>query len=133
MRIRRRAKLTQSEIESLKADLRQRQQLRTVMGENSHDVLSLEFNCNPRTIMRVEKRGPVSSPYTKLDEETMRLLFRRRQVYWQARELHDKHFSRKVILERYNISQETLLRWMHVMQDERRQVDEDFREDRRAA
>jgi len=126
-RPRRRSKLTEQEIESLKADIIQRQQLRGVMSENGYEVLSLEFNVNQRTIMRLDQRGPVVAPHAKLPQSEMNAIYRRRQIYWQARKLHDEQFSRKVILERYRVSQKTFVRWMHVAQDEQREINQEVR------
>lgn len=129
MRIRpkRRARLTPQESESLKKDIEQREQLRSVMSANSLDVLGLEYNVSTLTIIRLDRRGPVETPHTKLPKEVMEAIYARRRIYWKARELHDAQFSRKVIMERFNISSETFLRWLHVLQQEQRQVNQELR------
>lgn len=118
---RRCARLTQDEIDRLLPDLQQRQILRSVMAENSLEVLSMEFCVAAKTIIRIDQRNGKRAQRQKLPLETMRAIYRRRRVYWSARQIHDDHYSKKQIMSRYNISSETFLRWLQVMQDKQSQ------------
>ncbi|MDX1559056.1 MAG: hypothetical protein R3193_09135, partial [Marinobacter sp.] len=89
--------------------------------------LVMEFGVSLKAIQRIDRRGAVFNRYNRLEYETVQALHRRRQLYWQARDLHDKHFSRKVIAERYDIDMTTIKRYAQVMQDEQRQVNQELR------
>lgn len=104
--------LRPDEVEALHTDIRERLRLRTILAENSCEVLELELGVSVTTIRRIEKPGYETSRLTLISMELLAEVARRRKAYWLAREVYEDKYSTGQLMERYGISRRTL--WNHV-------------------
>ncbi|HAC30667.1 MAG TPA: hypothetical protein DCF82_23115 [Marinobacter hydrocarbonoclasticus] len=109
--IRKRHHLKAHERAAIDADLIKRKELRRRMAENAAEIVTLEVGVSARTIRKVDSLmevGPAIFPRT--DQAKLEEAFRRRRIYWLAREEFQSRYSDQAMMARHNISKTTLVR-----------------------
>ncbi|MEC8823474.1 MAG: hypothetical protein VX673_05830 [Pseudomonadota bacterium] len=109
--IRKRHHLKAHERAAIDADLIKRKELRRRMAENAAEIVTLEVGVSARTIRKVDSLmevGPATFPRT--DQTKLEEAFRRRRIYWLAREEFQSRYSDQAMMARHNISKTTLVR-----------------------
>lgn len=108
---RKRHHLKAHERAAVDADLIKRKELRRRMAENAADIVTLEVGISARTIQKVDRLRKVRPAlFPRIDQKKLEEAFRRRRIYWRAREEFQRRYSDQVMMARHNISKTTLVR-----------------------
>lgn len=109
--IRKRHHLKAHERAAVDADLIKRKELRRRMAENAAEIVTLEVGVSARTIQKVDRlRKVCPALFPRIDQRKLEEAFRRRRIYWLAREEFQSRYSDQAMMARHNISKTTLVR-----------------------
>lgn len=109
--IRKRHHLKAHERAAVDADLIKRKELRRRMAENAAEIVTLEVGVSARTIQKVDRlRKVCPALFPRTDQAKLEEAFRRRRIYWLAREEFQSRYSDQAMMARHNISKTTLVR-----------------------
>jgi len=110
MRPRRRKKLTADELVSLQSDLLERIRLKSILAENSKEVLGVELGISEASVARMDGLDYAAERCPRIKPESVREVQQRRKIYWSTRAVYDPTYSTAAIMRRYGISKTTLAR-----------------------
>ncbi len=109
--IRKRHHLKAHERAAIDADLIKRKELRRRMAENAAEIVTREGGVSARTIKKVDRlRKVCPALFPRIDQGKLEEAFRRRRIYWLAREEFQSRYSDQAMMARHNISKTTLVR-----------------------
>lgn len=90
------------------ADMAERDRLRHIMAENSHDVLMMELGVSLSAILRAEKGGKRDQRIPKAKQAEIK---RRRHIYWMTREHYQARYCDRAMMAKYDVCKLTFLRY----------------------